>query len=103
MLVIALGLGIGAMFVRSLTILFVEKGVLGRFRFLEHGAFYAILILAGVMFIQAFAHLPEAISGLVGAAIIGIALWSSVRHNRRHAHEFEASPVTIGGDAGPRE
>lgn len=103
LLVIALGLGIGAMFVRSLTILFVEKGVLGRFRFLEHGAFYAILILAGVMFIQAFAHLPEAISGLVGAAIIGIALWSSVRHNRRHAHEFEASPVTIGGDAGPRE
>lgn len=82
LIVIAIGLGVGAMFVRSLTILFVEKGVLAQFRFLEHGAFYAILILATVMFVQAFAHIPEAISGLLGAAVIGVSLLSSVRHNR---------------------
>lgn len=84
LLVIAIGLGIGAMFVRSLTILFVERGVLGRFLYLEHGAFYAILVLAAVMFTQAFAHIPEAVSGLVGAAVIGFSLWSSIRHNRKH-------------------
>ncbi len=104
LLVIAVGLGIGAMFVRSLTILFVEKGVLGRFMFLEHGAFYAILVLAAVMFIQAVAHIPEAISGLVGAAVICIALWSSVRHNRkRAAQEFEPPAVSISGDTEPQK
>jgi uncharacterized protein len=82
LIVIAIGLGVGAMFVRSLTILFVEKGVLAQFRFLEHGAFYAILILATVMFAQSFMHIPEAISGLLGAAIIGVSVLSSVRHNR---------------------
>lgn len=82
LIVIAIGLGVGAMFVRSLTILFVEKGVLAQFRFLEHGAFYAILILATVMFVQAFTHIPEVISGLLGAAVIGVSVLSSVRHNR---------------------
>jgi len=95
LIVIAIGLGIGAMFVRSLTILFVEKGVLGRFLFLEHGAFYAILILATVMFVQAFAHIPEAVSGLVGAAVIVFSLWSSVRHNRK------AVPGTLAGETIP--
>ncbi len=100
LLVIAIGLGIGAMFVRSLTILFVEKGVLGRFLYLEHGAFYAILILAAVMFIQAFAHIPEAISGLVGAAVIGFSLWSSVRHNRRRVSQvFEGTSVPLSDKA----
>lgn len=104
LLVIAIGLGIGAMFVRSLTILFVEKGVLGRFLFLEHGAFYAILILAAVMFVQAFAHIPEAISGLLGAAVIGISLWSSVRHNRKHVPEaFEGEPVALPSETEPQK
>lgn len=104
LLVIAIGLGIGAMFVRSLTILFVEKGVLGRFLFLEHGAFYAILVLAAVMFVQAFAHIPEAVSGLVGAGVIGIALWSSVRHNRGlSAEAFEGHPVPLPDSAGQPE
>lgn len=104
LLVIAIGLGIGAMFVRSLTILFVEKGVLGRFLYLEHGAFYAILVLAGVMFTQAFAHIPEAVSGLVGAAVIGFSLWSSIRHNRKHlAKAFGGEQVELSRETEPQK
>ena len=80
--VIAIGLGIGAMYVRSLTILLVERGTLAQYRFLEHGAFYAILILAVIMYVQSLVHIPEVITGLGGAALIGVSLWSSIRWNR---------------------
>lgn len=84
--VIAIGLGIGAMYVRSMTIMLVEKGTLAHYRYLEHGAFYAILILSVIMYVQTIVHIPEVITGLGGAALIGIALISSIRHNRRHGH-----------------
>ena len=82
--IIAIGLGIGAMYVRSMTIMLVEKGTLAHFRYLEHGAFYAILILSVIMYVQALVHIPEVITGLGGAALIGVSLWSSIRYNRRH-------------------
>lgn len=81
--VIAIGLGIGAMYVRSMTIMLVENGTLSEYRFLEHGAFYAIIALSVVMFAQSLVHIPEVITGLGGAALIGISLWSSIRWNRR--------------------
>ncbi len=81
--VIAIGLGIGAMYVRSMTIMLVEKGTLAEYRYLEHGAFYAILILSVVMYCQTLVHIPEVITGLGGATLIGISLWSSIRYNRR--------------------
>ncbi len=80
--VIAIGLGIGAMYVRSMTIMLVERGTLAAYRYLEHGAFYAILALSVIMYAQAVVHVPEVLTGLGGAAIIGIALWSSIRYNR---------------------
>ena len=83
--VIAIGLGIGAMYVRSMTIMLVERGTLAEYRFLEHGAFYAILILSVIMYMQALVHIPEVITGLGGAALIGVALWSSIRWNRSNA------------------
>jgi hypothetical protein len=82
--VIAIGLGIGAMYVRSMTIMLVEKGTLAQYRFLEHGAFYAILILSVIMYVQSFFHIPEVITGLGGAALIGVSLWSSIKWNRRN-------------------
>jgi uncharacterized protein len=85
--VIAIGLGIGAMYVRSMTIMLVEKGTLTRYRYLEHGAFYAIFLLAVVMFCQTLIHIPEVITGLAGAVLIGIALLSSIRFNRRREAE----------------
>ena len=84
MVVIALGLSIGAMFVRSMTIHLVEKGTLAQYRFLENGAFWAIIVLGGIMLFSAVAHIPETITGLIGAILIGLSLWWSVRFNRKN-------------------
>jgi hypothetical protein len=89
MIVIALGLSIGAMFVRSMTIMLVKKGTLSEYRYLEHGAFWAILALAAIMLLSSHFHIPETITGLIGAALIGVSLWWSVRHNRRHPDAIE--------------
>lgn len=80
--VIAIGLGIGAFYVRSMTIVLVERQTLTRYRYLEHGAFYAIFLLSVLMFTQTLVHIPEVITGLGGALLIGIALVSSIRYNR---------------------
>ena len=84
-LLIAIGLGIGAMYVRSMTIMLVEKGTLQHFRYLEHGAFYSIFALAIIMFTQSLMHVPETITGFIGVGLISYALVSSIQHNRREA------------------
>jgi hypothetical protein len=88
--IIAIGLGIGAMFVRSLTIMFVEKGALEHFRYLEHGAFYAIGALAALMLVGSFYHISEVIVGLLGAAFIVVSIIASIRYNRKAYHSIEA-------------
>ena len=92
MIVIALGLSIGAMFVRSMTIMLVKKGTLAEYRYLEHGAFWAIIALGAIMLLSARFHIPETITGLIGAALIGVSLWWSVRHNKRHEHDIKQVP-----------
>ncbi|WP_410497735.1 DUF475 domain-containing protein [Chitinibacter sp. S2-10] len=74
---IAIGLGIGAMFVRSFTLMLVEKETLNAFKYLEHGAFWAIGALAMVMLLAARFHIPEAITGGVAAVLIIIAAMHS--------------------------
>ena len=81
--IIAIGLGIGAMFVRSLTIMLVEHETLASYRYLEHGAFYAIVALALMMFFNAIQHIPEFVTGLIGAGFIITAFVDSIRYNRR--------------------
>lgn len=81
-IIIAIGLGIGAMFVRSLTLLLVEKGTLTEYRFLEHGAFYAIGCLSFLMYFNTFTHIPEVLTGLIGAAFIITAFIHSYMINR---------------------
>ncbi|PSJ38429.1 DUF475 domain-containing protein [Allosphingosinicella deserti] len=101
--VIALGLGIGAMFVRSMTIMLVDKGTLAHYRYLEHGAFWAIIALAVVMLLSARFHIPEVITGVVGAVFIGLSLYGSARYNRRHPSDpvfgtlDDCSPVRPDG------
>ncbi|MFC6592781.1 DUF475 domain-containing protein [Deinococcus lacus] len=82
---IAAGLTIGAMFVRSLTIMMVKKGTLEAYRFLEHGAHYGIGALAVIMLLSMNrdVHIPEMITGLIGAGFIALAVWSSLQANRR--------------------
>lgn len=83
--IIMLGLGIGAMFVRSLTVLLVNKGTLDEYIFLEHGAHYAIGALAIIMLISTFQHIPEVFTGLIGATFIGLSLFSSIRDKQKQA------------------
>lgn len=90
--IIAIGLGIGAMYVRSMTIMLVEKGTLAQYRYLEHGAFYAIIALSVIMFCQSLVHIPEIITGLGGAMLIGFSFWASIRWNRRNAAAQEQLP-----------
>ncbi|MEM6907540.1 MAG: DUF475 domain-containing protein [Pseudomonadota bacterium] len=82
MIVIALGLSVGAMFVRSMTVHLVRTGTLAQYRYLEHGAFWAIIVLGVIMLVSARYHIPETITGLIGASLIGLSLWWSIRHNR---------------------
>lgn len=90
LIIIAIGLGIGAMFVRSMTIFLVNKGTMSEYRYLEHGAFYAIIALAVIMYLNTFVHIPEVITGVIGAVLIGLAFWSSVRWNRANAQPEDA-------------
>jgi hypothetical protein len=80
--IIMLGLAIGAMFVRSLTVFLVRQGTLDEFVFLEHGAHYAIGILALIMLASVKYHVPEWFTGLSGVAFIAVSLWSSVKYKK---------------------
>ncbi|XVQ13475.1 DUF475 domain-containing protein [Spirillospora sp. CA-255316] len=81
-IVIALGLGIGAMYIRSLTVFLVRKGTLHEYVYLEHGAHWAIGALAVCMLISIAHHVPEWITGGLGAGLIIAAFVSSVVRNR---------------------
>lgn len=83
-LIITIGLFIGAMFVRSLTIMLVEKKTLKQFLYLEHGAHWAIGVLAVLMFISTFHEVPEVVTGLLGLAFIVSSLISSLLYNKEH-------------------
>jgi hypothetical protein len=88
--IIMLGLAIGAMFVRSMTVYLVDKGTLQEFVYLEHGAHYAIGILALIMFASVEYHIPEWFTGLSGVAFILVSLWSSLRYKREQTAEQAA-------------
>jgi uncharacterized protein len=82
-IIIALGLGVGAMYVRSLTVYLVRKGTLAEFRYLEHGAHWAIGALAVLLFITMKYEIPEIITGLIGVAFIVASFVWSIRANRK--------------------
>jgi len=84
MIVIALGLSIGAMFVRSLTIMLVRRGALDEYLYLEHGAFWAIVALAAIMLLSVRFAISETFTGLIGAVLIVASLAWSVRYRRRN-------------------
>ncbi|SDL26180.1 DUF475 domain-containing protein [Streptomyces indicus] len=79
----ALGLGIGAMYVRSLTVYLVRQGTLDDYVYLEHGAHYAIGALAVILLVTIEHEISEIITGLLGVFLIAASFWSSVVRNRR--------------------
>ncbi len=76
-ILIAIGLGVGAMWVRSLTVFMVRRGTLDSYKYIEHGAYYTIGILALVLLVSIFVNVPEVIAGLVGVGIIGSSIVAS--------------------------
>jgi hypothetical protein len=91
-IIIAIGLGVGAMFIRSLTVFLVRKGTLSEYVYLEHGALWAIGALSVILLITIEYDVPEVVTGLVGVGFIGAALASSVVRNRREAGAEEDEP-----------
>ncbi|GIJ47603.1 hypothetical protein Val02_44890 [Virgisporangium aliadipatigenens] len=84
-IVIAIGLGVGAMYVRSLTVFLVNRGTLDSYVYLEHGAHWAIGVLAVILVLTIEFHIPEWFTGLIGVAFIALSVWSSVRRNKKVA------------------
>ncbi len=81
--IIMLGLAIGAMFVRSMTIFLVEKGTLEAYIYLEHGAHYAIGALAIIMLVSGTGlHVPELLTGFIGIVFIVWAVISSISYSK---------------------
>lgn len=83
--IIAIGLAVGAFFVRSMTIMLVEKKTLDKLLYLTHGAYWAIGSLAFIMFLSTVKEVPEIITGLLGIAFILTSLVSSLKYNKRAA------------------
>lgn len=88
---IMVGLGIGAFAVRELTIMAVDRGTLDEFKFLEHGAFYAIIALAGIMLWAPIQHVPEWFTGTISVTFIAIALVHSWLENEKEKREAKAT------------
>ncbi len=84
-ILIAIGLGVGALWVRSLTLYLVHHKVLEVYRYLEHGAHYVIGILAITLLIGLFIEIPEAVAGLIGIIVIGVSIANSVTYNNLHS------------------
>ena len=77
--VIAAGLGIGAFAIRSFTFYMLDSGTLNAYRYLEHGAFYAIISLALMMIFGLIIDLPDVIVGCVGLLFVAFAFYSSLK------------------------
>lgn len=82
-IIIMLGLGVGALFVRSMTIYLVRQGTLAEYVYLENGAHWAIGALAIMLLLTMKFHLGEAVIGGIGIALILAAWGSSIVAKRR--------------------
>lgn len=77
-IIVTLGLAIGAMFVRSMTIHMVDAGTLGALKYLEHGAFWSIGSLAALMFLGTKFEIHEVLTGGIAAGILALAIVHSL-------------------------
>ncbi|MDQ2757078.1 MAG: DUF475 domain-containing protein, partial [Actinomycetota bacterium] len=95
--IIATGLGVGALYIRSLTVFLIRKGTLNDYVYLEHGAHWAIGALAVILFVSIKTEVPEIVTGLIGVGFIAAAFASSLVRNRRLPDEPDR-PGGIGGE-----
>lgn len=83
--VIFAGLGIGAYFVRAITVYLVRQKTLDSLVYLEHGAHWAIMGLALSMLGSLLYHVPEAVTGLIGLVFVVLSYISSRNQQLRNA------------------
>lgn len=81
-LLIAAGLGVGAIWVRSLTVYMTRNRTLNIYRYLEHGAHWAIAVLAITLLLGLFVDIPEGVAGVISLLIIISSVFASEKANR---------------------
>jgi len=93
--IIMIGLGVGALYIRSLTVYLVHQGTLKNYVYLEHGAHWAIAALAVIMLVSIGHEIPEVITGLIGVAFISAAVIHSVWRNRQGMDDNDNDGSTV--------
>lgn len=89
--IIMLGLGVGAMAVRSLTIYMVEREVVSKYIYLEHGAMWSIGLLSLSMLVQIFHHLPSMLITTFAIVPITLAFIHSIYRNKEFILDSKSS------------
>lgn len=97
---IAIGLGIGALYVRSLTVYLVHQGTLAEYVHLDHGAHWAIGVLAVISLLTVRYTISEYVTGLLGVGFIAVAVLTSVLRRRRGGADEELPSVSEPSTAG---
>lgn len=94
-IIMTLGLGfIGAIFVRSLTVFLTQNNTLQEFRYLEHGAHWAIGMLAVILLITiGHIEVPDVLVGGISVAIIFLSLVSSIVINRKQRAHTRSNAI----------
>lgn len=80
--IIAAGLGIGAFYVRSLTLQLLRKRTLSRYVYIDHGAHYALGVLALILLFTIDNPIPQSVTVIIGLSFIVAAFVSSVLYNK---------------------
>jgi hypothetical protein len=79
LLIVCIGLSIGAIFVRSITLYLVTKKTIQQYLYLEHGAYYAIGSLGCIMIVNIFMTVPSLVTAIISISFILTALLASIR------------------------
>jgi hypothetical protein len=95
---ITLGLAIGAGYIRALTVYVVRKGTLEEYRYLEHGAYYSIAMLAVLLLWEVWRDVPDWITACTGAVVIILAFITSIYAAKRQEREEERHALGLGGE-----
>ncbi|HEV2346130.1 MAG TPA: DUF475 domain-containing protein [Actinocrinis sp.] len=96
---ITIGLAIGAAYIRALTVYVVRRGTLDQYRYLEHGAYYAIGMLAVLLMVEVWRDVPDVLTAGAGAALIIAAVASSLAARRRQDLARRRGQYSDGPDA----
>lgn len=91
--VICLGLTVGALFVRTLTLYFDRSGTLITYAYLGNGAHWAVGTLAAILFARNTLDVPEPFTAIVGVVIIASAVISSLRYQRGNGGRVSVAEV----------